>query len=422
MTTFLPFLKLALVFILMLTGIRFKLGVSSSILAGAIFMGFIFNMAPLEILETAGSALQTEDFISLSLIVATILFLPNALQKSGQSKRLMVALSDYLAHPKIRLIFFPALIGLLPMPGGAVFSAPMVKDISEDMNMSAEHRALVNYWFRHVWELVWPMYPGIILTISLADLPISSFISKTWPGVIVMIGIGWLCYLRPSVLTLQKTEVENIKPKAKVAIILYEGLPLIIAIVGSIVFQAILSYFPHIFNMESGVLLALVLACLCVVIQNGLGIKFFLTVISHKSFWSIVTVVVSIFIFKDILQQAGIVKAMAMAGENFALISAAVILPFLVGFVAGINVAFVGATFPLLLGIIQILGLQDQTIAYLVLASFSGFTGVMISPLHICFLLTCEFFGANIATTWKRLIIPNICLLSTGFILFWILK
>lgn len=96
-------------------------------------------------------------------------------------------------------------------------------------------------------------------------------------------------------------------------------------------------------------------------------------------------------------------------------------MPFLVGMVAGINVAFVGATFPLLLGLLETLGMADQTLPYLVLATFSGFTGVMVSPLHICFLLTCEFFGADLGRTWRRLIAPCCGLGLTGFAVFWIL-
>ena len=34
------------------------------------------------------------------------------------------------------IILFPALIGLLPMPGGAIFSAPMVKNLGQQYRMS----------------------------------------------------------------------------------------------------------------------------------------------------------------------------------------------------------------------------------------------------------------------------------------------
>ncbi len=80
------------------------------------------------------------------------------------------------------------------MPGGAIFSAPMVKTVSEDMQIRNSDRAVVNYWFRHVWELCWPLYPGLILTVGLADIPIIDFISKSWPGTPVMLLTGWFFF------------------------------------------------------------------------------------------------------------------------------------------------------------------------------------------------------------------------------------
>jgi hypothetical protein len=88
--------------------------------------------------------------------------------------------------------------------------------------------------------------------------------------------------------------------------------------------------------------------------------------------------------------------------------------------VAGINVAFVGATFPLLLGVLSSLGMQDQMIPYLVLATFCGFTGVMISPLHICFILTCEYFQCDMARTWRKLVAPCLVFLASGVGLFFL--
>ncbi len=111
----------------------------------------------------------------------------------------------------------------------------------------------------------------------------------------------------------------------------------------------------------------------------------------------------------------------AVGGEKAALFAAAILLPFLVGMVSGINVAFVGATFPLLLGLLDIMHLQHQSVAYLILATFSGFTGVMISPIHICFMLTCEHFATDLFTTWKRLVLPSAGCALTGIGLFFIL-
>ena len=406
----------------MLVGIRNRLGLALSILAGGWFMGLVFGLSTGVLLKASGLALTQEKFLFLVAIVGSILVLSDALEKSGQSARLMEVLSGYLVRPRLRLIFFPALIGLLPMPGGAIFSAPMVKAVSAGMSLGNEDRVVVNYWFRHVWEMAWPLYPGIILTVALADIPISALISRSWPGVVAMFGIGWFFFLRAGVLDTGLLKQETTPIKGGLRRIAGEGLPLIIAIVGAIGLETLLARFAPGISFEWGVIAALIGAIFCVMVQNQLGVAFLSAVLQKRSLWTMLLVVAAIFIFKDVMQAAGIVQAMAAsAGGGVALFAAAVFLPFLVGMVAGINVAFVGATFPLLIGLLHSLGMEDQLVPYLILGSFSGFTGVMISPIHICFVLTCNYFETDLGRAWRRMVAPSICFGLSGALLFWFL-
>lgn len=421
----LPFIKVVGAFCLMLVGIRNKLGLALSILAGGLFMGLVFGLPLPELLTASSAALIQEKFLFLVAIVGSILILSDALERSGQSERLMDALTGYLIQPRLRLIFFPALIGLLPMPGGAIFSAPMVKAVSGNMSqVGNEDRVVINYWFRHVWEMAWPLYPGIILTVALADIPVSTLIFRSWPGVLAMFGIGWFFFLRTSVLNTVslRNETTISGDKRSMGRVVREGFPLLIAIVGAIGLEIFIGRYAPTISFEWGVIAALVGAIICIMVQNRLGSGFLVVVLKKKSLWTMLMVIAAIFIFKDVMQAAGIVQAMAAsAGGGVALVAAAVFLPFLVGMVAGINVAFVGATFPLLIGLLHSLGLEDQMVPYLVLGSFSGFTGVMISPIHICFVLTCNYFETDPARAWRRLVSPSVCFGLSGVLLFWFL-
>jgi len=418
--TLAPFLKVLFSFLLMLAGMRLRIGLGLSILVGGVVMGLLFGMGVLPIVKTGALALTQENFLFLTAIVGLILILSDAMERSGQSKRLMESLSGFLTSPRLRLVFFPALIGLLPMPGGAVFSAPMIKTVSEDMRISNSDRAVLNYWFRHVWELIWPLYPGIILTLALANLQIVDLISYTWPGTPIMLLAGWFFFLRPGVLGAKDLVVPMPLTTRSKSAALREGLPLLIAIVGAIGLETSIAAFAPSFPFELGVVAALAAAVVCVMVQNTqLGMNFLRQVLTKKALWSMIVVITAIFIFKDILQAAGVVREMAqVAGGDAALFTSATFLPFLVGMVAGINVAFVGATFPLLLGVLSSLGMQDQTVPYIVLATFCGFTGVMISPIHICFILTCEYFQCDMGRTWRKVVAPCLILLATGVGLF----
>jgi len=418
----LPFLKVLASFVVMLAGIRLRVGIGPSILGGGFVLAMLFGMSIPSWAVTGVHALTHEKFLFLIAIVGLILVLSDAMERSGQSRRLMDALSGYLKSPRLRLVFFPALIGMLPMPGGAVFSAPMVKTVSEGMRVSNSDRAVVNYWFRHVWEVCWPLYPGIILTVSLADITIIELISKTWPGTLAMIGAGWFFFLRPGVLGAGELMAQPIPSGGKKRVVLREGLPLLVAIGGAIGLEGAISAFMPSVDFEWGVVVALGGGVLCVMVQNtSLGMPFLRHVIIRKSVWSMLFVIVAIFVFKDVMQAAGVVEEMArVSGGGAALFAAAVFLPFLVGLVAGINVAFVGATFPLLLGLLSNMGMDAQVVPYLILATFAGFTGVMVSPIHICFILTCQYFGCDLMGTWRKLVLPCVVLMSSGALLFWI--
>ncbi len=53
-----------------------------------------------------------------------------------------------------------------------------------------------NYWFRHVWEYWWPLYPGVILTFDLTGLQIWQLILVQAPVSLLAITGGYLFLLR----------------------------------------------------------------------------------------------------------------------------------------------------------------------------------------------------------------------------------
>jgi hypothetical protein len=45
----------------------------------------------------------------------------------------------------------------------------------------------------------------------------------------------------------------------------------------------------------------------------------------------------------------------------------------------------------------------------------------MCSPLHICFILTCQYFGQNLVRSMRRVAVPSLLLLLWGTGYWWIL-
>jgi len=84
-------------------------------------------------------------------------------------------------HTRLSMAVLPAIIGFLPMPGGALFSAPLVDDCDSAQSVSAHRKTAINYWFRHVWEFWWPIYPGVFLAMDIPGLSVSVIIMLLGP-------------------------------------------------------------------------------------------------------------------------------------------------------------------------------------------------------------------------------------------------
>ncbi|MEJ5244051.1 MAG: DUF401 family protein, partial [Desulfomicrobiaceae bacterium] len=99
----------------------------------------------------------------------------------------------------------------------------------------------------------------------------------------------------------------------------------------------------------------------------------------------------------------------------------AVVLPFVVGSISGITMAFVGATFPLLFGLATSTGQQAQIPALLCLGLYSGFAGIMASPMHICYLVTCRYFRVDPARLLPRIALPSLMFIPVGLVSYLVL-
>lgn len=418
---FLPLGKVFFAFGVMLAGLRFRQPLWLSVFAGGLVLGLMFHMPLPQLAKVAALALFQRETVFLVLILALILFLSEVLEKSGQTKRLMQAATGFLADPKLRLAFFPALVGFLPMPGGAVFSAPLVRDMADGLGLQRRDTALVNYWFRHLWELCWPLYPGIILTSSLSGVPLARLIIYTSPCILLCVILGWWFIMRPAVAHLKGAQPQSDTPR-DVRAALWHGLPMLIAICCGLGFEMAMTVLAPGMPFEFGIMAALLLAIICALIQNRVGPGFVAGVLTDRELYRLIALVVSVLVFKEVLEASGAVKQLAhVASDPSALFALTLCLPLLVGLISGISVAFVGATFPIILGVLHNIGAADQVLPYLTLGLFAGFTGVMVSPLHVCFIMSCQFFGVDLAPTWRRLLLPCGLLLASGIVWFFVL-
>jgi hypothetical protein len=92
-------------------------------------------------------------------------------------------------------------------------------------------------------------------------------------------------------------------------------------------------------------------------------------------------------------------------------------IPFVAGLVTGIAVGFVGVSFPLVFGLLGQQAGFAELAATTALAYGCGYVGMMLSPIHICFVVTGEYFKAPIVLAYRYLAGPLLVVAGTAITL-----
>jgi hypothetical protein len=161
-------------------------------LLASLLLGVLFNLSAIQIGRNFVLALIDPTTLRLMGIIVLVYIFSGVLSKVENLGNLVDSLRGIVKDYRFTLAFIPALLGLIPMPAGAMFFAPMVKEIGDRAGLTPEEDTFVNYWFRHVWEFVWPLFPGIILFAGLLKVEIREVILVQFPLSITAIIVGFI--------------------------------------------------------------------------------------------------------------------------------------------------------------------------------------------------------------------------------------
>ncbi len=197
-----PALGLTLVsFGIILALVRLKVPLWFAIFCGAISLGLFFGEDAKGLVRVAWVGVTQSTSIGLLITMVLLLTLSDAMRQTGRMQRMVTSIQAYVRRPAITLAVLPALIGLLPMPGGAIFSAPMVRQAAHGSELGGHVLSSINYWWRHIWEHWWPLYPGVILAMSLTNSDLLTFAMFQIPlGVFMVLGGVWMYRSMPALL------------------------------------------------------------------------------------------------------------------------------------------------------------------------------------------------------------------------------
>ena len=172
-------LALSLLTVILLASKRVNLGVS--MLLGSAILGFL-AMPPDRAARVMLEYAVRFKTINLAITIALISLLGSVLRSTGLMQELIEGLKKIGMGTKALLAVVPALMGVLPMPGGALLSAPIVDEERSRVGVSPVDGAYINLWFRHITFLVYPLTPAIIVLSEVSGVPVSQLLPYLIPA------------------------------------------------------------------------------------------------------------------------------------------------------------------------------------------------------------------------------------------------
>lgn len=392
------FLLLAIAMLLIIIMLRKHIPIGPCMLAGGLLIWAV-KAPSLHYLTQAGVETMTMSrTYDILLALYFVMCLEIELRTSGALAGMVHALQRIFSSTKVTLAVMPAFLGLLPSLGGARFSAPIVEEASRDLDITQEHKAAINFWFRHIFEFSSPIIPGMIMACNIAGVAYSDFIMHLCWLTALAFAAGWLVLIRP-------ISDDTVKTAAAAPAEHEQNMQDLWLALSPVVLTFILVVF---FDLNASLGMGIVTAGLFFVLRftkrfvslrevvvGALDIKMFLNVLCILYFIQILTVT-------NVLNE--IVVAVQSSPLSVPVIIACV--TFIIGVLTGMSQGHVAIVMP----IVAAMDTGNLNLAGVAMAF--GVAGQMLTPTHMCLVITVDYFKANFFKTLKPVVMGEIIILT----------
>ena len=387
-----PFIKIGTIFLALIIFLRYKLNLSLAIFLLAVYTVILFRVPPKTALIAAGEILIDGRTIRLAIIIVMVLFIADVLKARKMYDKLISSLNSMVRDRRIVALVAPAIVGFLPMPGGALVSAPLVDVSTAKMNLKPEFRTFLNFWFRHIWEYVWPVYAGLLIFHEYSKIPLKTIIFYQLPFTMLYIITGlivvFLYFKKHNILRDTPRETASFR---QTSADFFEGVwPIFLVIL----LFFILSIPLHI---------SLTLVALVVIIVKRVTPKEIIRIFFSKAIISTLILIGIVMVFQNIIQVSdafGVLRTMIVPKGMIVLFC--FLVAFSMGFLTGVNTSFIILSYPILEPMLQTLPGIDSFYMSIYIYVI-GFAGILASPVHLCLVLTNEYFKSSLYKVYRYL-------------------
>ena len=414
-------------FVVIIFLIRKKFNFGLSLIMGSVIVA-VFSLTeinPVEIPKAVGKALiydadkQIFDFqtIELAILLTLIYILAKCMQETGAIKKMIKSLRS-IFYKGGTLGVIPAVYGLMPVPGGALFSAPLIEKEGEKFKLKQSQKNFLNVWFRHIWFPIFPVSSAMMLIISsdFADINIYELIIANFPAFIAFIIIG-LIYLKFYVNKTPKTKSTPKKEYSGLIYLLPPVIPIVIYIIIFSIFTII-----GIENLKdyqrSIFIVGVILSIFSLYYLIKIDWKKYVEIIKRSLSFNLAFAIIGIMVFRQMIEASGTNTIIAdmIGGLPFHAIFIVIIVPLIMGLITGYNFGAIALSYALILPFFEYTGLN--MIGFASLIFISSLVGYLISPIHLCNVVSSDYLKTDTTRMYKMYIpaVTMLLIIQTSFV------
>ncbi|MGF7184696.1 hypothetical protein GGQ84_000780 [Desulfitispora alkaliphila] len=395
-------------FAIVLTIANRKKNLGLALMLGALAMTVLSGWGPMEIWGLLWMSLSDPMTLRLTAIIVLISVFGRTMKDMGHLEDMVTAMTKLVRDTRWSLMLIPSLMGLLPVPGGAALSAPLIDKVGDKASLGNNDKAALNLFFRHIWYLVFPLYPSLILAESISGISVWDFIIIQTPAILIGVVVAWWVFFpkgdREKYITVEKEDPTAVRELGMsilpLGVVLIMALPLGISFVVALIVGITLTLITDRRNQVSGVMEKIKKSVL-----PGVNLK-------------LAFAIVAIMVFQHTVREVGAVTVLAqmMTDLGMPLFPLVLAISFITGFSTGSNIAAVGATFAVFMPMLS----EQVMLPYLSLIYVISLVGYMVSPLHLCLVVTNDYFESEPKELLKRTRIPIVALVLWSIMFIWV--
>lgn len=329
---------------------------------------------------------------AISLVTATfgIMLLNSLYRETKVIDVLCESLSRLVKNSKLLVSMIPAIIGLLPVPGGALMSAPLVEAETEKLGLTEDKKTYVNLWFRHVIFPIHPVAPALILLTIITGTAITTLVLRQIPVAISMVIVGYLVslYKTPKTVKMKTLQMDGGSELKRFTVTFSPFLVTIITVL-----------------LGVNIALAAFLGVAVLLFIGKPKFRTFIKPLKDLAIWKIALAAYGAFLLRNVAVEVGISQVFSslLSGASIHPMFLLIVIPPFLSILSGTPLGGVGLSVPVLTGLVSFTP-ENTSLLYL-----SCFLGYVASPTHLCLIFTAEYFKCQLGKLYKYLI-PSLML------------